>query len=78
MDKMEWINICTKLKEPMKEITRILNRSNVEFLGLNIYGKAGFATALFRENEEEFSVTVDKNGKMELKNGEGKLYYSSI
>ena len=78
MDKMEWINICTKLKEPMKEITRILNRSNVEFLGLNIYGKAGFSTALFRENEEEFSVTVDKNGKMELKNNEGRTYYSSV
>lgn len=78
MTNSEWILTGQKIKEPLEELVKTINRLNIEFLGISVYGKAGFATALFRENEEEFSVTVDKNGKMELKNNEGRSYYSSV
>lgn len=78
MTNSEWILTGQKIKEPLEELAKTTNRLNIEFLGIGVYGKAGFATALFRENEEEFSVTVDKNGKMELKNNEGRSYYSSV
>lgn len=78
MTEYEWISIGTKIKNPIEELAKKLNYLNIEFLGISVYGKAGFATAVFRESEKEFSVTVDKNGKMELKNNEGRSYYSSI
>lgn len=78
MTNSEWILTGQKIKEPLEELVKTTNRLNIEFLGISVYGKAGFATALFRENEEEFLVTVDKNGKMELKNEDGKVFYSSV